>query len=42
MRMGLNYINTKGDFWIPIKKGKHEPRTQIRIDFFGTLPLDSM
>jgi len=33
IRMGLNYINTKGNFWIPAKKGSHEARTQIRTEF---------
>lgn len=32
-RMGLNHINTKGNFWVPIKKGTHEARTQIRTEF---------
>ncbi len=33
IRMGLNHINTKGNYWIPIKKGTHEARTQIRTEF---------
>jgi len=33
MRMGLNHVNTKGNYWIPVKKGKHEARTQIRTEF---------
>jgi len=33
IRMGLNHINTKGNYWIPIKKGSHEARTQIRTEF---------
>lgn len=33
MRIGLNFINTKGNFWIPTKKGTHEARTQIRTEF---------
>ncbi|HHU69964.1 MAG TPA: type I-B CRISPR-associated protein Cas5 [Thermoanaerobacterales bacterium] len=32
-RMGLNHINTKGNYWVPIKKGSHEARTQIRTEF---------
>lgn len=33
VRMGLNHINTKGNHWIPMKKGTHEARTQIRTEF---------
>jgi CRISPR-associated protein Cas5h len=33
IRIGLNLINTKGNFWIPTKKGTHEARTQIRTEF---------
>jgi len=33
IRMGLNHINTKGNFWTPTKKGSHEARTQIRTEF---------
>mgnify|MGYP001180656567 CR=1 FL=1 len=33
IRMGINHINTKGNYWIPVKKGKHEARTQIRTEF---------
>jgi CRISPR-associated protein Cas5h len=33
IRMGLNHINTKGNYWIPAKKGSHEARTQIRTEF---------
>lgn len=33
IRMGLNHINTKGNYWVPIKKGSHEARTQIRTEF---------
>jgi CRISPR-associated protein Cas5h len=33
VRMGINLINTKGGYWTPVKKGKHEPRTQIRTEF---------
>ncbi len=32
VRMGINHINTKGIYWIPIKKGTHEARTQIRTE----------
>lgn len=33
IRMGLNHINTKGNYWVPIKKRSHEARTQIRTEF---------
>jgi CRISPR-associated protein Cas5h len=33
IRMGINHVNTKGNFWIPTKKGTHEARTQIRTEF---------
>jgi CRISPR-associated protein Cas5h len=33
IRMGINHVNTKGNFWIPVKKGTHEARTQIRTEF---------
>jgi CRISPR-associated protein Cas5h len=33
IRMGLNHINTKGNYWFPAKKGSHEARTQIRTEF---------
>ncbi len=33
IRMGLNYINTKDNKWIPIKKGAHNPRSQIPVEF---------
>lgn len=33
IRLGLNHINTKGNFWRPTKKGKHEARTQIPSEF---------
>ncbi|MBC7333389.1 MAG: type I-B CRISPR-associated protein Cas5 [Actinobacteria bacterium] len=32
-RIGINLINTKGDFWVPVQKGSHKPRTQIRTEF---------
>jgi CRISPR-associated protein Cas5h len=32
-RMTQNLINTKGGYWIPVKKGTHEPRTQIRFEY---------
>lgn len=33
VRMGKNIINTKGNYWIPVRKGRHEPRTQVRREF---------
>ncbi|MDI3535045.1 MAG: CRISPR-associated protein Cas5h [Thermosediminibacterales bacterium] len=33
IRIGINHINTKGNYWIPVKKGSHEARTQIRTEF---------
>lgn len=37
VRMGINLINTKDNFWRPVlkinPKSKHEPRTQIRTEF---------
>ncbi len=32
-RMGLNLINTKGNYWTPYGNKYHEPRTQIRTEF---------
>jgi CRISPR-associated protein Cas5h len=32
MRLALNHINTKNDYWVPVKKGAHEARTQIRTE----------
>lgn len=33
VRMGINLINTKENFWQPVKTRYHEPRTQIRTEF---------
>src|SRR5208283_8918 len=33
IRMGINLINTKENYWQPVKKKNHEPRTQIRTEF---------
>lgn len=33
LRITQNLINTKGGYWIPIKKSGHEPRTQIRFEY---------
>lgn len=37
VRIGLNFINTKGNYWTPVlkitPKSTHEPRTQIRAEF---------
>lgn len=32
-RLGINLINTKGNYWTLVKKSGHEPRTQIRTEF---------
>ncbi|MBE0068293.1 type I-B CRISPR-associated protein Cas5b [Thermoanaerobacterium thermosaccharolyticum] len=32
IRMGLNLINTKDNFWIPFKKKNHEARTQVKME----------
>jgi len=32
-RLGINLINTKGNYWTLIRKSGHEPRTQIRTEF---------
>ncbi len=33
VRMTQNLINTKDGYWIPVKRGRHEPRTQIRFEY---------
>jgi len=33
IRMGINLINTKGNYWTIVSKKNHEPRTQIRTEF---------
>lgn len=33
VRMGLNLVNTKDGYWIPVQRGTHEPRTQIKTEF---------
>jgi len=33
VRMGINLINTKGNYWIPYRNKYHQPRTQIRTEF---------
>lgn len=33
VRIAENLINTKDGYFTPIKKGTHEPRTQIRFEF---------
>jgi CRISPR-associated protein Cas5h len=35
-RWGINYINTKDNFWQPIYKKHHEGRTQIRLEFLSS------
>jgi len=34
-RWGINYINTKDNFWQPVYKKNHEARTQIRMEFLS-------
>lgn len=33
LRSGVNWINTKGNHWTPVKKTNHGPRSPIRIEF---------
>jgi len=33
VRMGQNLVNTKDGYWIPVNRGSHEPRTQIRFEY---------
>lgn len=33
VRMGLNHINTKDGFWIPVNKKNHQAHTQICTEF---------
>jgi CRISPR-associated protein Cas5h len=33
VRMGEKIINTQGNYWIPVKRGTHEPRSPIRREF---------
>ncbi len=33
IRMGINLINTKGNYWVPYKSKNHQPRTQIQFEF---------
>jgi len=33
IRLGINLINTKDNFWTPVKRRHHEARTQIRTEF---------
>ena len=33
VRIAENLINTKDNYFLPVKKGKHNPRTQIRFEF---------
>lgn len=33
VRMEINLINTKGNYWVPYGNRYHEPRTQIRTEF---------
>lgn len=33
LRTGINLINTKGNYWLPIKKTNHGSRSPIKIEF---------
>ena len=33
VRISQNLINTKDWFWTPVKRGTHEPRTQVRFEY---------
>jgi len=33
LRLGMNLINTKGNYWIPTKNKGHEARTQVKMEF---------
>lgn len=33
IRLGLNLINTKGNFWQPVKTKSHDARTQVKAEF---------
>jgi len=33
VRMGQNLINTKDGYWVPVARGFHEPRTQLRFEY---------
>lgn len=33
IRIAENLINTKDNYFLPVKKGRHNPRTQIRFEF---------
>ncbi len=33
IRLGLNLINTKGNFWQPVKTKNHDARTQVKTEF---------
>ena len=33
IRISQNLINTKDWFWTPVKRGTHEPRTQVRFEY---------
>ncbi|TCL54668.1 CRISPR-associated protein Cas5h [Hydrogenispora ethanolica] len=33
IRLGINLINTKDNYWKPVHKKKHAPRTPIRTEF---------
>lgn len=33
LSLGINLINTKHNYWIPVKTGSHDPRTQVKTEF---------
>ncbi len=33
IRLGLNYINTKGNHWFPVRKRNHGPRSPLGVEF---------
>jgi CRISPR-associated protein Cas5h len=33
VRIGQNFVNTKDGYWVPVARGFHEPRTQIRFEY---------
>lgn len=33
LSIGLNLINTKGNYWIPVKIKNHDARTQVKTEF---------
>lgn len=33
VRLSQNLINTKDEYWVPVKRSTHEPRTQVRFEY---------